>query len=337
MGAVTLSPVEAERLVVDILLGHGAGEANAALTARALVAAEIDGQQGHGLSRAASYAAQLQSGKVDGFAAPEIVERHGAMVRIDAANGFAYPALDMAVRELETLAARNRIAAAAVFRSHHLGQAGYHVERLADRGLVALLFGNTPQAIAPWGGRKGVFGTNPVAFAAPRVSGPPLVIDLALSKAARGKVALAHRRGESIPEGWALDADGRPTSDPAAALEGTMLPLGDAKGSALVLMVEVLAAALTGAHFGFECGGSFLTPEGGPPGVGQLLLAFDPGRLSGGGFSRRLEVLLSAVDAQEGARLPGANRAERRRRAGEEGIRIDQALFRELDALRCPA
>ena len=130
-----------------------------------------------------------------------------------------------------------------------------------------MILGNSPKAIAPWGGREGLFGTNPIAFAAPRRAAEPLLIDLSLSKVARGKVMVAAKNGTPIPEGWALDKEGRPTTDAKAALEGTMIPIGDAKGAALVLMVEVLAAALTGANYGFEAS-SFFTADGPPPGGG---------------------------------------------------------------------
>ena len=152
-------------------------------------------------------------------------------------TGLPIQPLDLAISELTTLAKETGIAAASIFRSHHFGQAGYHAERLAGNGLVALVFGNSPKAIAPWGGSKGIFGTNPIAFAAPRTNNPPLLIDLSLSKVARGKVMVAQQRGESIPDDWALDENGQPTTDPGAALQGTMLPMGGAKGAALVLMV----------------------------------------------------------------------------------------------------
>ena len=179
---------------------------------------------------------------------------------VDAKYGFAYPALDMALAALPQAARKNGVAAAGIHHSHHCGVAGHPVEHLAQEGLVALLFANTPGAIAPWGGAKAVFGTNPIAFACPLPGRAPIVVDLSLSKVARGNILAAKQKGEPIPEGWALDADGKPTTDPTAALAGTMLPLGDAKGTALALMVELLAAGLTGANFAAEAS-SFLNAK----------------------------------------------------------------------------
>jgi (2R)-3-sulfolactate dehydrogenase (NADP+) len=176
-----------------------------------------------------------------------------------------------------------------------------------------------------------VFGTNPIAFAAPRAGRDPLVIDLSLSRVARGKVMAARKAGASIPEGWAVDRHGAPTTDPAAALEGAMLPMGEAKGSALALMVEILAAVMTGAAFSAEAG-SFFTAEGPPPGVGQFLIAMRP--MDGDGFAGRLETLLGTIEDMEGARLPGARRAAAIRAAHEEGIAVPR---RYLDAARVAA
>lgn len=329
---VTLSTAELHALAVNILVAHNTSAANAKSVADALIAAEVDGQKGHGASRLPSYAAQAKSGKVDGHAAPRVVSEAAGAVRIDVANGFAYPAMELARRELAERIKNCGIAAASLFRSHHFGQAGYHVEQVAEQGFIGLAFGNSPKAIAPWGGNQGLFGTNPIAFAAPRRQEAPLVIDLSLSKVARGKVMVAAKEGRAIPEGWALDADGNATTDPQAAMAGTMVPMGDAKGAALVLMVEILAAALTGAHFGYEAS-SFFTADGAPPGVGQTLLALDPSVLSGGTFDDRLELLISAILAQDGTRLPGSRRLNARNQAAENGIELSGQLFAELSEL----
>ncbi|NND49646.1 MAG: Ldh family oxidoreductase, partial [Rhizobiales bacterium] len=230
---MTLAVGEAQSLAAAALASSNTRADIAASVAEALVAAEIDGQGGHGLARVPSYAAQARSGKVDGHAEPVFEQAAPAVIRVDAAHGFAYPAFDRLVADLPVLARTTGIAIATVFRSHHFGQAGRHAERLAEQGFAGFAFTNSPGAIAPWGGQRGLFGTNPIAFAAPRRNAPPLVIDLALSIGARGKIMAAQRTGEAIPEGWALDAEGNPTTDPFAALPGTMLPIGGAKGAAL--------------------------------------------------------------------------------------------------------
>ncbi len=329
---VNFNKEELFNLAVAILVAHNTAPANAAKVADALVAAEIDGQKGHGLSRLPSYAAQSASGKVNGQATPVAEQVRNGAWRIDARSGFAFPAIDLAIDKLAGSAAEAGIAIAAIHHSHHFGQAGYHVEKLADRRLIGLAFANSPKAIAPWGGKVGLYGTNPVAFAAPRRNDAPLVIDLSLSKVARGKVMVAAQKGEPIPDDWALDCDGNPTTNANDALEGTMVPMGDAKGAALVLMVEILAAALTGSHFGYEAG-SFFTADGPSPGVGQLLLAIDPAPLSGNGFADRLELLIKAIRSQEGTRLPGARRIEARKQAGENGVDLPGKLHEELKVL----
>lgn len=320
------------QLVVKALINHNTDPENAQKVADALVAAEIDGLGGHGLSRLPSYCGQSASGKVNGFAVPVASQVGTAAIQIDAQYGFAYPAMEMAIDKLAALAPETGVAVAAVTNSHHCGAAGYHVEKLARKGLVGLLFANTPKAIAPWGGQKGLFGTNPIAFAVPRKDKDPMVIDLALSKVARGKIMMAKGENKPIPEGWALDADGKPTTDPVAALSGTMVPMGDAKGAALVLMVEILAAALTASNFGFEAS-SFFEAEGDSPCVGQLLLAFAPNPLSGDTFYTRVESLFEEILNQETTRLPGVRRLELRQKAINEGILLTNEQYNQLHEL----
>jgi (2R)-3-sulfolactate dehydrogenase (NADP+) len=317
-----LSLAEAEEKVAALFVAAGASAANAASVAQALVAAEADGLKGHGLSRVPTYLAMLKSGKIDGQAVPTARQPRPGVLAIDAAHGFAYPAIDLAIVELPEMARRQGIVAAPIRRSNHCGAAGHHVERLAEQGLVALLFANTPGAIAPWGGSKPVFGTNPIAFAAPLAGREPVVIDMALSRVARGPIVAARQKGQAIPEGWALDADGKPTTDPAAALAGTMVPLGEAKGATLAMMVEILAAALVGTHFAFQAS-SFLDDKGGPPDTGQLILAIDPTSMGGHWFDERMKLLAHMIEEQPGARLPGMRRYGLRAKARAEGIEVE--------------
>jgi (2R)-3-sulfolactate dehydrogenase (NADP+) len=328
-----IAAAELEGLVAATLVASNTSASNARSVARALTQAEIDGQKGHGLSRVPSYAAQAKAGKVDGHASPELRQTRPATLLIDVGNGFAYPAFDLAIAHLPELARASGIAAAGFTRSHHFGVAGYHVERLAEAGLVALAFGNTPSAIAPWGGSRPLYGTNPVAFAAPLRGRPPIVIDLALSQVARGKILTAAQKGEAIPEGWAADERGRPTTDAAAALKGALQPIGGAKGAALALMVEVLSVALTGARFGFEAS-SFFDAEGPPPGVGQLLVAIDGGAFAGADvLAERVSALAGRIEGNGEARLPGARRIALREKAKLAGVTVDAKLLAEVRAL----
>jgi (2R)-3-sulfolactate dehydrogenase (NADP+) len=326
----TLTLAEADALVARILMRCRTSEANAKSVARALVAAEADGLKGHGLSRVPMYAAQVKVKKVDGMAVPTASRPRPGLIAIDAAHGFAFPAIELAEVELRQAAPLQGVVAASIRRSSHAGAAGHPVERLADNGLVALMFVNTPGAMAPWGGAKAVFGTNPVAFACPLPGRAPLVIDLSLSKVARGNVMASKQRGERIPEGWALDESGKPTTDPNAALRGTMVPMGDAKGTALALMVELLAAGLTGSNFAAEAS-SYLDAEGPPPGTGQLIIAFDPAAF-GSGAVDRFGALAQSIEAQSGARLPGTRRLKAREKAKAEGLTISDALMKEIEA-----
>ncbi len=328
-----LMPDALRALLIEALIASNTSPTNAGEVADALLAAELDGLSGHGAARLPAYAAQAKSGKVNGHAVPVVAEISEAGFRIDAGTGFAYPAISAAIAALAAKTKTHAIAAAAIANSHHFGAAGYHVERLAGYGLIGLCFGNSPHAIAPWGGNRGLFGTNPIAFAAPRRDANPLVIDLSLSKVARGRVMVAARKGEAIPEDWAFDAEGKPTTDAEVALAGTMAPMGDAKGAALVMMVEILAVALTSSNFGYEAT-SFFDAEGEPPRTGQFLVAIAPGGFSDGAFQDRLETLIEAVLTQPGARLPGARRLETRQHLAQEGILLPEDLRREIEALR---
>ena len=329
---VRLALAEAEDLCVRALLASNVSEANARSTAAALVNAEADGQKGHGLSRVPSYSAQALSGKVDGHAEPSMERPGTALLRVDAKSGFAYPAIDIACKTLAEVAAVTGVASACIYNSHHLGQAGAHAERLANAGLVALIFSNSPKAINFWGGRDPMMGTNPIAFAAPRANAEPLVIDLALSKVARGRILAAKNAGEKIPEGWALDSNGMPTDDPALAMQGSMLPIGDAKGAALVLMVELLAAALTGANFGFEAS-SFFEATGDAPGIGHTLIVFEPAMSSGKRFQERMDNIVAAIQQTDGARMPGMKRLDKRKKAAEEGLMISSNLRAKIESI----
>lgn len=324
---------EAEALARAALAAAGARPEMAAATACALAVAEAAGQAGHGLSRVAQYAAFLKNGRADGAAVPRIVNERGGAVLVDAGHGLAYPALALAESEAAWRARAHGVAFAGITNSHHSGAMGLPVARLARQGLVALAFTNSPAAMPVPGGARPLMGTNPIAAAFPRRDAAPLVIDMALSEVARGKIMVAAKEGRPIPQGWAVDAEGRPTTDAKAALSGAMLAMGGAKGALLAMVVELLCCALTGAAFGFEAD-SFFEDEGNRPRLGQALLVVDPGALAGSNaFASRIEAFIAAMAAEEGVRLPGSRRDALAARAAADGIEIPDALHQRLQAL----
>ncbi|MGB3501497.1 MAG: Ldh family oxidoreductase [Mesorhizobium sp.] len=332
MTTVTLSEAEAIALVSAALTASNTSSDNALSVARALVAAELVGQEGHGLRRVVAYAGGARSGKVDGQARPQLVRTRPSALQIDAGNGFAFPAIDLALAQLLTIAPEQGIAAAGITRSHHAGVTGLTVEALADAGLAGLFFANSPASIAPWGSGKPLFGTNPIAFACPVENGAPIVIDVSMSKVARGKLMAAHQKGAPIPEGWALDEHGAPTTDAAAGMKGTMVPIGDAKGTALALMVELLAAGITGSNFAYEQS-SFFTTDGPPPGTGHAIIAIDPSAFGGVRALSRFAAMAQAVESAGGARVPGYRRHAMRERLRRDGIVVDRALFDDIEKI----
>jgi (2R)-3-sulfolactate dehydrogenase (NADP+) len=327
---------DAIELAAQALRAAGAGDAMATSTARALVLAQAQGISSHGLARVAQYATHLRNGRADGTAVAAIARRHGAALLVDAKQGLAFPACELAVREGIGVARELGVCFAGVTNSHHAGVIVDHLRPAAAAGLVGLGFGNSPAAMPAAGGRHPVFGTNPVAAIFPRRGGDPLMIDLSLSEVARGKLMVAAKEGKPIPPGWALDKQGEPTTDPAAGLEGSMLPIGAAsspKGSMLALVVELLVTALIGAQFGFEAS-SFFVDEGNAPRIGQAFLLIDPAALAGSDvYFERIETLLMEMLADEGVRLAGARRLALERKARAEGVELADSLVAQLNRL----
>lgn len=320
-----LTLTEIEELASAALLREGAGEANARSVAVSIRRAEADGIRSVGLGYLPTYLSHLPTGKVQGRAVLKVSRPRPGAVLVDAGHGFAHPAFDAGLPVLLEAARQNGSAVLSIRRSYSIGVLGHPVEDIAMRGLVALAVTNSPPNIAPWGGRKPLFGTNPMAFAAPRREGPPLVIDQATSVVTKVALVQAARAGKPIPEGWALDAEGRPTSDPAAALSGSMLGFGGAKGAGLALIVDLLAGALAGSNLSKDAS-PYAKPDGPPPGVGQVFIAFDPAAFAEG-FIDRVEDCAAAMLAQEGVRLPGDRRLRQRAIAASEGVEVDEALL----------
>jgi len=323
-------------LTLQVLQAHGVSVAQAQAIADTITAAERDDCKSHGLFRLPGYVSSVRSGKVTPDAVPQLRDLAPAIVQVDGQNGFAPLALRLGCVPLAEKARRHGIAALAVTRIYHFAALWPEVEALAAQGLVALAWTAAMSYVAPAGGNKPLYGTNPMAFAWPRVGHPPLVFDQASSASARGEIQLHLRAGAPLPEGWAIDADGHPTTDAAAALAGAQLPFGGYKGAAIALMIELLAGALIGEVFSFEASERD-NHDGGPPVGGELIIAVEPTRCVGHGDRPRqlahAEQLFARILAQEGTRLPSDRRYAARQRTPTEGITMPQALYEELLSL----
>jgi len=301
--------------------------------ARHLVQAEAQGLPTHGMSRVPFYCSMLRNGRADGAAQPAMVSDRAAACLIDNRDGLPYVSVDWAVAEVIQRARRNGIAFAGIRNSSHVGVLGIHLLSVAEAGLVGFAFTNSPAAIPAWGGKKPLFGTNPVAAAFPRRNADPIVIDLALTTVVRGRIMMAMRKGERIPEGWALDRHGKPTTDPKEAIEhGSLFPIGGAKGAMLALMFELICASLTGAAIGPEAD-SFFAEQGNKPRIGQAFIAIDPSALAGSEkFAERVEAVVSTMLSDPEVRLPGARRFAAER-ASKAGLEIPDDLLAQIEKL----
>ena len=321
------------QLACTALERAGANHRMAEAAARHLVRAEAQGLPTHGLSRVPIYCGMVRGGRADGAAQPVMVAERAGTCLIDNRDGLPYVSAQWAVEEAIQRARRNGIAFAGIRNSGHVGVLGIHVEAIAQAGMVGFGFTNSPAAMPPWGGKKSLFGTNPMAAAFPRRGKAPIIVDLALTTVVRGRIMMAMKRGERIPEGWALDRNGKPTTDPKEAIEhGSLFPIGGAKGAMLALVFELICAALTGAAIGPEAD-SFFSEEGNRPRIGQAFMAIDPGALAGmKTYWERTEAVVSAMLSDPEVRLPGARRFAAEESA-RKGIEVPDDLLAQIEKL----
>jgi delta1-piperideine-2-carboxylate reductase len=328
---IHLSFDELSNLLKEIFLAHGCSEPVASALANNCATAEQDGAFSHGIFRIDAYIATLKSGWVNPKAVPQIEDVSAAQIRVDAANGFTLPASAAARPLLIDKARKNGTATLLIRNSHHFSAVWPDVEPFAREGFVAISMVNSMAYVVPHGGRSAVFGTNPIAFAAPRASGDPLVFDLATSAMSHGDTQIAAREGRELPPGIGVDADGNQTTDPNKILNGgALLPFGGHKGSAIAMMIEIMSAALTGGPFSFEVDWSEY--EGAAtPCTGQFILLIDPSKGNVRPFADRLELLITHMRDAGVERLPGDKRYATRKLALQQGIPIAAS---ELERLR---
>ena len=328
MTEVRISLEEVYQLSLDALTGCGASRANAIPVAKSIQDAEADGIRNVGLAYLSHYCEHLKCGKVDGTITPTWEKPAPAVVVADAANGFAHSAFVQVSDEFVSMVRKTGIGSLAIKNSYAAGVIGWYVDILANQGIIALAYANSPPAIAPWGGTKAFFGTNPLAFAVPREGKPPLIIDQSSSVTAKVNVVQAAGSGKEIPDTWAFDRFGKPTTDAKAGLEGSMAPAGGYKGVALAMIVDLLAGGLGGPNMSYSAG-SFGDNSGGPPGVGQFFIGIDP-NFFGNNFSERAEGMFAAMCSEDNVRLPGDRRHEYRAKAKSEGVSLPETLHQKL-------
>ncbi|MGI9520942.1 MAG: Ldh family oxidoreductase [Hyphomicrobiaceae bacterium] len=327
---VSLSLNEVRSLAHNSLIQNGCNAANADAVAETIVIAERDGSESHGLFRLPGYIASLRSGKVNGTASPTITQLRPGVIRVDNDNGYAPLGILTGHTPLVDAARRQGIAFMALVNSYHFAALWHEIESLCEAGVCAFACTAHTPTVAPFGGSRAVFSTNPIAFGWPRTNRPPLVFDMATAAKARGDIMLAAREGHTVPEGSGLDAEGNPTTDPRAILDGgVQLPFGGYKGSAIALMVELLAAAIVGESFSFEAGAAD-NKDGGPARGGEFILAIDPSAAGGENWARHAEGLFLALAKQEGVRLPGDRRYANRKRTPKDGVRIPAKLHSKI-------
>lgn len=334
-----LSFNELSTLLTKILQHAGLSSHNAAIIAHVIAVAERDGARSHGLLRVPGYLSTLASGWIDGHAVPCVVDAAPGVVTVDARNGFAQIALAAARGLMLDKVRATGIAALSIYNSHHFAALWPDIEPIASDGFIAITCVNARSRILVWDAKRKLLGTNPMAFACPRQSGLPLVWDQASSVVAQGEVLLAARAGHQLPDGVGRDAQGQPTNDPNAVLAGgSIAAFGGHKGSALALMIEILAAALTGGRFGFEDLSSGY-PGAQSTNAGQCVIVIDPARTAGSTFRERVEALLDQLIDSGVSRLPAERRYRQRARAEERGIEItgdDWKMLQELSATPTP-
>ncbi len=329
---ITMTLDEIEDISFRALVAAGTTQGNARPLAVATALTEADGVASHGLAYIPIYCEHVKCGKVDGKAVPKIARPAPSIITADAATGFAHAAIDEGFKQLIPLARENGIAALAVNNSYNCGVLGYHTSRLAREGILGIGFTNAPASIAPVGGQKPIVGTNPFSLAVPGENGGiAILIDQSASVIARSEIMKHAREGMPIPEGWALDPDGMPTTDPEIALKGSMAPSGGYKGVGVALLVETMAAAMTGATLGINAS-PFSGTKGGPPKTGQFFIAISPTATSSGLFADRIAALIDDFRDQPSARVPGDGRAAARRRTAKSGVEVNRATIEKISA-----
>jgi len=331
MATISLSLQEIYDLAKKTLLANNCDEETANILTDLILKAERDGSFSHGLFRLPAYVSGLKSGKINGKARPDIKKISPSVIKVEGNNCLAPMVLNKGIPELIKAAKESGVAVLAITNSHHMAAMWPETEMLAEQGLVAFACTSYKPAVAPAGATKPLFGTNPISFAWPRPGKTPVVYDMATASMAMGEVQLAKREGHKVPLGTGLTKDGKETIDPGEIADGgVLLPFGGYKGSAIAMMVELLAGALVGDNFSFETAAKDKN-DGGPPSGGEFILAISPDKLSGNNWAKHSDEFFDKMKSMDGVRLPGERRHKNRLDKGPRNI--NEELVNKIKSL----
>ncbi len=331
MNTVSLTLNDIYDLAKKTLLANNCDDETASILAELIMKAERDGSLSHGLFRLPAYVSGLKSGKINGKARPEVKKISPSVIKVLGNNCLAPMVLNKSIPELVKVAKENGVAVLAINNSHHMAAMWPETEMLAEQGLVAFACTSYKPAVAPAGATKALFGTNPISFAWPRPGKTPVVYDMATASMAMGEVQVAKREGHKVPLGTGLNKDGKNTTDPGEIADGgVLLPFGGYKGSAIAMMVELLAGALVGDNFSFETATKDKN-DGGPPSGGEFILAISPDKLSGNNWEKHSDEFFNKMKSMEGVRLPGERRHKNRLDKGPRNI--NEELVNKIKSL----
>ena len=323
MTTTPLSLDEIYSLAKQTLLHNGCDEMNAEAVSKTVTHAERDGSVSHGLFRIPGYTAALRSKKVKGDARPTNHFRTQNAIRVDGDYGFAPTAIQVGIPALAETANKHGVGVLAITNTHHFAALWHETEALAEHNLIGIACTAYMPSVAPAGATKPLFGTNPISFAWPRKNNTPVVYDMATASMAMGEVQVAARDGHKVPMGTGLDKNGKKTDDPAAiANGGVLLPFGGHKGSAIAMMVELLAAGLVGDLFSFESQIAD-NKDGGPARGGEFIMALSPQLIAGDGWNEHAEKFFTEMESMDGVRLPGQRRHNNRLDTGPRNINTE--------------
>jgi len=331
MSTTSLSLNEIYDLAKKTLLANGCDDENANILSDTIMRAERDGSHSHGLFRLPAYVAALKSKKVNGKARPEIKKISPSVIKVLGNNAFAPMVLKTGLPKLVKLAKETGVAVLAITNSHHMAALWPETEAIAEEGLVGFACTSYKPMVAPAGAKKALFGTNPISFAWPRPGKTPVVYDMATAAMAMGEVMVAARDGHKVPLGTGLNKEGKETTDPKEITKGgVLLPFGGYKGSAIAMMVELLAGALIGETFSYETAAKD-NNDGGPPSGGEFLLAISPEKIAGSNWDKHSNEFFDKMKTMDGLRLPGERRHKNRLDTGPR--KINEDLVKKIKSL----